>query len=204
MPTLRLPRHTELTAASRLAVLTSPSEVASAREFVLLALAGVTAAFCSTFLDLNVKVPGHAVLRSVFPMALGLALAPRKGGGVVMGLSAGVTVLAMRLGLLTGHGPGLGAMTSLLACGPLLDAALWRARAGWQLWLGFAAAGLGANVIAFLVRGGAKAGGGHGAATLPAWLQVAPLTYAACGLAAGLLSGMVWFAYRRRLPGDGP
>lgn len=199
MPTLSLPRHDELTATSRLAGWGLDGTPSAARDWLLLGLAGVVAATSSTWLDFSLKIPGHAILRAVFPMALGLALVPRKGAGLAMGASAGVTALLLRFASATGHGPGLGALTSLLATGPLLDVALWRARAGWRLWLGFAAAGLGANLLAFLVRGASKKLATP--TSLTGWLQTAPVTYALCGLAAGLFSGMIWFAYRRRAPG---
>lgn len=73
-------------------------------------------------------------------MALGLSLAPRRMGGMVMGSAALCSVLVTKAG---GLGTiGVGALTSLALTGPLLDAALWRARSGWRLYLAFAIAGL--------------------------------------------------------------
>jgi hypothetical protein len=56
-------------------------------------------------------------------------------------------------------------------------------------------AGLSANLVAFLVRGGAKLLGFEhlGARPLSAWLLHASISYVICGLLAGLLSGMLLF-----------
>ena len=92
---------------------------------------------------------------------------------------------------------GLGAMTSLLLTGPMLDLALWRAKPGWRLYLGFALAGLATNLVAMAVRGGQKVGGLdsiHGR-PLADWLPVAAGTYALCGALAGLISALVWFQF---------
>jgi hypothetical protein len=71
------------------------------------------------FTDFNLQIPGHAILRAVLPMAIGLALVPRKNGGTVMGVAA-----------LGGELPGLGACTSLALLGPMLDLALRSSAAG--------------------------------------------------------------------------
>ncbi|MCA9055705.1 MAG: hypothetical protein KDA75_17820, partial [Planctomycetaceae bacterium] len=180
---LSLPRHDGLCATTRLGRLRPCVDAATAKDWVLLGLAGVVAATLSTLLDFSLKIPGHAILRAVFPMAAGLALVPRRGAGAVMGLAAGVAVAGFHLSGLTGHGLGGGAMTSLLATGPLLDAALWRVRTGWQLWAGCAAAGLLANLLAFLVRGASKMQLGS-SVTFQAWLSRAPVSYLLCGLLA--------------------
>jgi hypothetical protein len=88
-------------------------------------------------------------------------------------------------------------MTSLALTGPFLDLAVWRARQGWQLYLGFALAGLGSNLVALAVRGGTKLVGFDHALARPfaMWWFPAVGTYAACGAIAGLISGLVWFRF---------
>ena len=94
---------------------------------------------------------------------------------------------------LMGQGLSPGATTSLLSLGPLLDIAVRRARPGWLLYAAFGAAGLEANLLAFLIRGGAKMSGAVGLRPLSDWLSLAPFSYAACGLIAGIVCGWIWF-----------
>ena len=111
---------------------------------------GAIAAAATVLLDLRLRLPGHAILRATLPMALGLAMVPRRYAGISMSCGALVTLL-----LLAAAGnrlPGGGATTSLLLTGPLLDCALQRAREGWQIYAGFAIAGLASNGCAFLLR----------------------------------------------------
>lgn len=168
----------------------------SSADLAVLIACGLLAAAGVVFVDLDARLPGHAILRGVLPLALGLALVPRRGAGLVMGGSA----LAGLAGLsLVGRGAGVGASTSLVLLGPLLDLAAARARSGRWLYLTFGLAGLAANLAALVVRGGAKAGGlGGGGRLLSDWLTVAPISYAACGLAAGLISAVVFFRWSPR------
>jgi hypothetical protein len=188
--------HEGLRAAGRVPALSGAAPI-SLVEFLTLLLIGAGAAALSIAMaDFNLRIPGHAILRAVFPMALGLALVPRQLGGCVMGGSALVTGLLLQG---TGVGrTGVGALTSLCLTGPLLDLALWGARSGWRLYLGFVLAGLGSNLVAFAVRAGARLmglDGGGGGAT---WWYTASISYPLCGLAAGLFSALVWFHFRRR------
>jgi hypothetical protein len=159
------------------------------------------AAACATaFLDFNLRVPGHAILRAVFPMAFGLALAPRQFAGAVMGASAMLSV-----GLLNFAGAaqvGFGAMTSLALTGPLLDLALWRARRGIGIYFGLAMAGLASNMVALAIRATAKALGldGPGTRGLANWWPQAVVTYALCGLLAGGLGAFIWFRFAASKP----
>jgi hypothetical protein len=185
--------HPGLAANSRLPALARDEQRVRVVEIAILLGAGVCAALATAFLELRLRIPGHAILRAIFPMALGLALAPRRGGGTLMGTSA----LASALVIQGGHfaSIGLGALTSLALTGPLLDAALRRARYGWQLLLGFAAAGVASNLLALAVRTGAKAMGWERGMARPmgTWWNQAIITYAVCGLLAGLISGLIWF-----------
>ena len=160
-----LPMHEGLLVRSRLRTAVPPIDETHVWELAWLIAMGVTAASAATFWDWSLGIPGHAILRIVFPMTLGLALVPRHGGGLVMGAFALATTAIYRS---AGHGiPGMGAMTSLAMFGPILDLVLWRVRTGWWLFGGFAVAGLAGNLIAFIVRGGSRlAGVGRSAAGL--------------------------------------
>ena len=155
MNAVLLPLHRELLASSRVAAWTRPSDRLRWAELGFLIGAGATAAVAVSCLDFGLRVPGHAILRAVFPMALGLSLAPRRLGGLVMGASA--WAMAMLLKSTGGSGLGIGALTSLCLTGPMLDVALWRAKSGWPVYLSFAAGGCLANIGAFAVRGAGKA-----------------------------------------------
>jgi hypothetical protein len=187
--------HPGLAGNSRVPTLASEGQRSHVTAMVVLLGAGVSATLATVMLDFSLRLPGHAVLRAVFPMAFGLALAPRRMGGAVMGVGALGSLLMIKgsgLGSI-----GLGATTSLLLTGPLLDVALWRARRGWRLYLAFATAGLASNLVALTIRAGAKFGGlDHlTARPLAAWWFQAVGTYALCGVLAGLISAIVWFQF---------
>jgi len=195
MRTTVLSVHPGLAQSTRLPVLAGQERGLQVAETLLLLAAGVGAALASAWLDFGLRIPGHAIIRAIFPMSLGLALAPRRMGGMVMGASALGSAAAINAGGFAALGAG--AMTSLALTGPFLDLALWRAKRGWRLYLGFALAGLGSNVAALAVRAGAKLVGlGHPAARpLAEWWPQAIGTYAFCGLLAGLISALVWFRF---------
>ncbi|MBC8114465.1 MAG: hypothetical protein H7062_08820 [Candidatus Saccharimonas sp.] len=198
---MNLPLHPGLSSTTRLGPIVSNETSATVRDWLILLTAGVLAACASTFLDFNLRrIPGHAILRVVFPMAVGLALVPRRGAGTVMGGSALITGVAFRMCGLKGEALGFGALTSLVATGPLLDWTLRRANGGWRQYVSFALAGLASNLLALTVRGLAKAVGWErlGSRPLIEWLAQAAGTYVACGLLAGLLSGLILFYGRGR------
>jgi hypothetical protein len=169
------------------------------REVTALLITGTFAGLLTAFADLNMRIPGHHILFAIFPMALGVALVPRRTAGSVMG-AAGAGTLAL-LGAAGVHLPGPGALVGFALAGPMLDFALRRGRAGWRLYTAFIVAGALTNVFAFFARGVTKAlgirgmGGGR---DFSAWLPVAVWTYAAAGILAGLLSAAVWFHFRAR------
>ncbi len=202
--------------ASRLPALGRPGDLAVV-EVVTLLLLGAGAALATTFLKSPLRIPGSAILFSIFPTALAVALVPRRGAGKLASMAALATTLG--LGFAGTRIPGAGATASLVLAGPLLDVALAAARSGWRLYLGFVLSGLVANLGAFGARAGVLAlvaggGYGHGAhrgggggmgAGLGGGggmggqgLRHALLTYAVCGLAAGLLSAAAWFRLRPR------
>jgi len=195
MPSALLSIHPGLAGNSRLPAFATEEHRSRIAAIIVLSGAGASAALASVLLDFSLRVPGHAILRAVFPMALGLALAPRRLGGAVMGTAALCSVPIIKVG---GFGAlGIGALTSLALTGPFLDLALWRARRGWRLYLAFAVAGLGANLAALATRAGAKSVGFEHVAARPLglwWLQAVG-TYALCGILAGLLSAAVWFRF---------
>ena len=117
--------HPGLADNSRLPFHSHQEQSSTKAALAVLIGAGACAAMAHLLLDYSLRIPGHAILRTVFPMALGLSLAPRRGGGLVMGGSALCSAMLFRVG---GFGViGIGAMTSLVLTGPFLDAALWRA-----------------------------------------------------------------------------
>lgn len=191
--------HPGLRAGSRLPALSREESSVRMSEWAVWLAMGMAAACASALPDWNLRVPGHAILRSVFPMALGLSLAPRRGAGGVMGVIACATGLGLRF---SGKAEvGFGALTSLSLTGPLMDVALWKARAGWRLYAGIIVAGLSSNLIAMGIKVTEKllmSGGGGGKRSFGAWLAQAAWTYPLCGVLAGLLSAVIWFRWRAR------
>ncbi|MHC4399765.1 MAG: hypothetical protein ACYTG0_08805 [Planctomycetota bacterium] len=198
MRTAVLSVHPGLADSSRLPGVPQEGQRLEPVEILVLVSAGVVAAAASAFLDFSLRIPGHAIIRVVFPMAFGLAVAPRRMAGMVMGASALGSALLIRSSGLAAI--GVGAITSVTLAGPMLDLALWRARQGWRLYVGFALAGLCANMAAFTVRGGIKlAGLDHaGGRPLALWWPQAIGTYALYGALAGLVSALVWFQFAAR------
>lgn len=191
--------HPGLRAGSRLPALSREESSVRLSEWTVWLTMGVAAACASALPDWNLRIPGHAILRSVLPMALGLSLAPRRGAGGVMGVIACVTALGLRF---SGKAEvGFGALTSLSLTGPLLDIALWKARAGWRLYTGIIFAGLSSNLIAMGIKVTEKlvmSGGGGGKRSFGVWLAQAAWTYPLCGALAGLFSAVIWFRWRVR------
>ncbi len=60
----------------------------SAVELACLLACGAAAAAAIGCLHLSLRVPGHAILRGALPMAMGLALVPRRSAGIVMAVGA--------------------------------------------------------------------------------------------------------------------
>jgi hypothetical protein len=171
-----------------------PRQVALAEAGVIV-LAGLAIASAVQLLDFSLRIPGHAILRSILPLSLGLALVPRRASGAMLGASSAVwTLVFYRAGL---EISGIGALTSMIVVGPILDAALWNSRRGWNVYLRCALAGLCANLVAFSIRGGGKVflWGEFTMRPFAAWWSSALPSYIACGLLAGLLSAVFWFRW---------
>lgn len=192
--------------ASRVGSLSHPGTRVSAGELAVLGGLGALAAWATVGVQLRLGVPGHAILRGVLPMALGLSLVPRRGAGSIMGLGAGLTAAGLALGQIAPLRPA--EVVGVTAIGPLLDVLTARGGRGWRLYAQFLGAGLTANLLAFVVRytlarlgvqvggGAGRVAGGWGAAgggLFPAFAQHALLSYALCGAAAGLVSGLACF-----------
>jgi hypothetical protein len=158
---------------------------------------GTLAAVAAHLVELKLRIPGHSIVRVVFPIALGLALVPRRGAGMAMGavgLGASLLIGLARLGT-----PGLGATTSLVLGGILLDLVVRRARTGWQLYGGLAAIGCMTNLVALTVKAAAKFSGlDPGLGHWSTWWPRAVITYPLCGLVAGLVCAVVLFRFRGR------
>ncbi|MHB1033039.1 MAG: hypothetical protein ACYC35_02080 [Pirellulales bacterium] len=194
--------HDGLWNAGRVPALARADQPISAAQIAVLMAAGACAAVATAFGNWHVMIPGHAIVRAVFPLTLGLALVPRRGAASIMGADALLTAL-----FLNGCGlaqMGAGALTSLVLTGPCLDAALAGARAGWRLYLGCAAAGVAANMAALAFRAVPKyLELDPRGRPFAAWFSQAIATYVVCGAVAGLLSAAVWFRWSARSDGGG-
>ena len=192
-----LPVDERLRASSRLP--TSSRESVRAVEWIALAGAGATATLLTSLIDFRLGIPGHNIVFAIFPIALGLALVPRRGAGSTMAAAAVLSAGALALGGV--RVAGVGALTSLFLAGPMLDLAVRRGGSGWRLYAAFVVAGAATNTVAFAARAAAKMlgipgmGGGR---ALAAWLPQAVWTYALAGIAAGLISAAAWFQLRGR------
>jgi hypothetical protein len=198
------------------AIADSTDSTVKGMEIATLVLAGATAAVLTHVVRFRLGIPGSNIVFVAFPMAFGFALVPRRGAGTLMGGAALATTLALWLAGV--RLDGVGAQTSLLLTGPLLDVALRRARGGWRLYVAFVVATAATNALAFAARASAKlvalnvagagggrgGGGGRGAGlgsagrALDVWLPQAVWTYALAGVVAGLISALAWFHFRER------
>ncbi|MCI0349404.1 MAG: hypothetical protein L0Z53_08260, partial [Acidobacteriales bacterium] len=107
--------YREFWRASRLRPLSVPGCNLSSVELATLVAAGVLATIAVAFLPLQLRIPGHAILKATLPIVVGIALVPRSFAGTLSGLAACSTVgifLALGIGNLQ-----TAAVTSLLAIG---------------------------------------------------------------------------------------
>jgi hypothetical protein len=183
--------HDGLAGAGRIRAISRAGARFSAREWATLVLLGIAAAALTGWGKTGLGIPGHAILRVMFPTALGLALVPRYGAASIVGLSGSAAAVILQLSGLASM--GWGAATSLFLTGMLIDLALLRAASGWAVYLRLIAAGLVANSIALFVKAGSKFLAVPGGAPFHVWWPKASFTYLVCGALAGLLSAAVWF-----------
>jgi hypothetical protein len=159
---------------------------------VLIAM-GVIAAALTTFVHLRMRIPGHAIVLSVIPMSFGLAAAPRRGAGGLMGLSAVLATIGFDP---AGAPTRVAALVSLGLVGVLLDLAARRAQCGKKLYVAFAVAGLASNAVAFGAKMLEKRSGlDVGSRPYAEWISIAPLSFALCGLLAGLIGAALFFQF---------
>jgi hypothetical protein len=176
------------------------TDIGRVRDFTVLFIAGVAATTLVACLPMPIRVPGHAILKAALPLACGLAFVRRPWSGTIAGVSALATA-ALFLVLGTGH-LQTAAFVSLLALGPAIDWSRRTVAKGPHFLLRFAFAGFVANLLAFVTRKGV------------AWLFADswhPLnfqhvaygafwSFALCGLAAGLLCGVLCYRGTEKLP----
>ena len=189
----------------------------SAAELVTLVVCG--ALMAATFIvspTLHLRLPGHAIVQVLFPIGLGIALAPRLGSATIVTFAGLAIFLTLRTFDVAKAGAG---GLTCFAVGPVLDLVLLRARRGWQIYFGFVLAALGTNVVALLIRGGFKladpsvprggrGGGGGGGGTggggglhrrtVEEWWEQASVMFPIWGLVAGLVVAALWFRLRTR------
>ena len=182
-----------LLSAGRLTAWTTPGRRISAREILLLALCGAGAALLVALVPWNLRLPGQAILRVALPMALGLAIVPRRASCSIMSAVGGAVAAALAIAG-AGHAQPA-AIAGLVAIGPALDLATSAAQQGWRLYAGFVLAGAAANLLAFGVR------------LSTAWLAIDPArsragsmswgwalaSFILCGAVAGLIGAAICF-----------
>jgi hypothetical protein len=144
---------------------------------------GAATALMTSYVKLNLGIPGHAIVLAVLPIALGMAFVPRRFAGSIMSASAAATMAAI------GH-TGFGAIASMLAIG-VLDLALRKARPGITLCGAFILAGFAGNVVARVATKLTLVD--SGLVVFSAWWAHSLVSYAVCGAFAGLVSVAMWF-----------
>jgi hypothetical protein len=168
----------------------------SIAEIVLLVACGALSAAAVGLVHLRIGLPGHAILRATLPMALGLALVPRRSAGAIMATGAALGSAIMSASHIGFFPPA--ALFSILALGPVIDIALLGKPQGWGLYGRFALAGAAANLLAYVVKvstvqlGLDAATGRH--FTAFGWMAL--VSFVLCGALAGLISAAACF----RLP----
>ena len=189
--------RTNLKDASRFPTWSRAARV-SAAEVALLLACGALAAFAIGAFHLQIRVPGHAILRGVIPMAFGLALVPRRSSGMVMSVGAGIAAAAMSWGQIGRFPPA--AILSVVTLGPILDLTLAGAPRGWRLYARFIVAGALTNLLAFGMRFGTALAGWEFRGSrqfTEFWLSALP-SFVLCGALAGLISAALWFRLTSR------
>jgi hypothetical protein len=189
-----------LRTASRFPSLVPAKRISFAELSCLIACGALAVIAIGVFQQLRLPMPGNAILRGALPMALGLALVPRRSAGIIESIGACLTAGTMTwLGI--GRFPHA-AVLSIVALGPVLDFTLAKSGRGWRLYARFIAAGAVANLLAYVLKavafqwGLATGSGGNFAAF--GWMSLASFLF--FGSAAGLVSALICF--RMRAPDD--
>jgi len=87
-------------------------------NLVLLVFFGTLAGIAISQLKLSFGIPGHAVIKIMIPMAIGLSLAPARSAGANMGISGLVTAFICQI-LTKSADSGTGTYTNLVCIGVL-------------------------------------------------------------------------------------
>jgi hypothetical protein len=188
-----------LAAAGRFPSITRMKERISTSDVVLLLFCGAASAAANGLLRTGLRIPGNAIVLSMLPMALGLALAPRRSAGFIMGAGAlGTAVTLNSIGL--GH-IGSGSFISLCMIGPVMEFAVKKVRNGWRLYAGLMLAGICTNFLALASRAMSKLVGLDldGMRPFGAWWAQAAVTYTLSGAIAGLICALCFFHLRKDL-----
>lgn len=184
--------NTGLQSLSRIRTLTREPLVVSGQELLTLAVAGFVTAAAVIWLHLDLKVSGHAILRSALPLMVGLALVPRRFAGSTMSAMALLSCLGMLA--LPGTRLPLAAGASMVLLGPAIDLALVGGSIAKNLYLRFAVAGAAANLLALAIKFGAAAVWGIGGTGRSSLAPIDTLaSYLLCGALAGVLCGALVF-----------
>ncbi|HWB13199.1 MAG TPA: hypothetical protein VG826_28495 [Pirellulales bacterium] len=185
-----------LRAAARLRALSRDGQAHLAAEIGVMAAAGIAAALAIGLVRGQIRIPGHAILRAVLPLAIGLSLVPRRSAGSVMSICAGVTVGLLHLGGFGRFQPA--AVVGLIAIGPFLDLAMVGAGQGWRLYVRFILAGIAANLLSYESRLAAAYFGFNepGSRQFASFWLPAILSFALCGAIAGLIGAAACFRLR--------
>ena len=189
--------HDGLATAVRFPSIARLRERISVSEIVILLLFGAASAAAVGFIKTGFRFPGNAILWAMLPMVMGLAIAPRRNAGFIMG--AGALGGAGLFGLFGLAHYGTGAFVSLCLLGPVMDLALTKAKNGRWLYIGLPLAGIVTNLLALFSRGSGKLLGlAPGTRPFGTWYLQASMTYVLCGAIAGLLAAFCFFHLRRK------
>jgi hypothetical protein len=193
--------HDGLATAGRIPPVTRVREHVSAAEMIILILCGAAAASAVSFIKLGLRLPGHAIVVAMIPLALGFGLAPRRLSGFVMSGAALSTAAVFTIAGLAQYGTG--PFVSLCLIGPVADLALSRAWNGWRLYLGLIVAGVATNLMALMSRtAGRVLGVDPSWRPFGSWMIQALVTYSLSGALAGLIGAICFFHLRNRSKSD--
>ena len=187
-----LQNNSTIESRSRFKFLTGARGLDYPYNLLLLVCFGILAGISVSHIKLSIGIPGHAIIKVMIPMALGLSLAPARYAGAIMGIFGLITAFIGQ-SLTEGPGTGTGAYTSLVFTGVLMDLTLYFANTGWKLYTGLMVSGLLANLLALYVRSGFKSFFKINIFDFNTWFQTAAFSYPICGLLAGLLCALLVF-----------
>jgi hypothetical protein len=188
--------------ATRIPSLARTWQRISVIELLLLLMCGATAAAAVGLVKLRLGIPGHSIVLAAVPLALGMALAPRRMAGCVM--SGGALGTAWLLTTAGTGSYGSGSFVSLSLLGPLMDLALTGVRGGRRVYAALILSALTTNLLALASRAVPKVLGlDVGSRPWDSWWLLASVTYTLSGIVAGLLGAICWFHFNDRT-GTGP